>query len=199
MTVTIVGETRPITSRAAITGGVDTHAGTVRQDEPSNQQGHTSRNVGRSTWPCAENFGHQCTRPRTLTPDTLATSPDAVRKPASEKTSRAREGVRTGTVAYQAVVYPPAGNRSACQVRGQGWAAAHPARAGPRRCVCLGTVRLGGGRHGVHHRSGHWQPGVSEPVASGARWVGLDAGAVAEVAEGAAEGVGEWLGGLVPG
>ena len=42
--------------------------------------------------PCAENFGHQCTRPRTSTPDTLATSPDAVRKPASEKTSRARKG-----------------------------------------------------------------------------------------------------------
>jgi hypothetical protein len=38
----------------------------------------------------------------------------------------------------------------------------HPARAGPRRCVCLRTVRLDRGQHGVHHRSGHWQPGVSE-------------------------------------
>jgi glucose-6-phosphate 1-dehydrogenase len=41
--------------------------------------------------------------------------------------------------------------------------------------------------------------GYRKPVASGARWVGLEAGAVAEVAEGAAESVGEWLGGLVPG
>ena len=41
--------------------------------------------------------------------------------------------------------------------------------------------------------------GYRKSVASGARWVGLEAGAVAEVAEGAAEGVGEWLGGLVPG
>jgi transposase len=38
----------------------------------------------------------------------------------------------------------------------------HPARTGPRRCVCLRTVRLDRGQHGVHHRSGHWQPGVSE-------------------------------------
>ena len=38
----------------------------------------------------------------------------------------------------------------------------HPARTGPRRCVCLRTVRLDRGRHGVHHRSGRWQPGVSE-------------------------------------
>ena len=50
----------------------------------------------------------------------LATSPDAVRKPTSEKTPRAQEGVRTGTVAYQAVVYSPVGNRSTCQVRGKG-------------------------------------------------------------------------------
>ena len=66
-------------------------------------------------------IGAASVRPGTSTfPDTLATSPDAVRKPTSEKTPRAPEGVRTGTVAYQAVVYSPVGNRSTCQVRGKG-------------------------------------------------------------------------------
>src|SRR6266853_5435423 len=123
-------------------------------------------------------------------PDTLATSPDAVRKPASEKTPRAREGVRAGTVAYQAVVYSPVGNRSTCQVRGKGGAAGPSRRHRPaqvrvpengparswtaRRTSSIGTLAAGGiGNQSLQMR---------------AEW-GLEAGAVAEVAEGAAEGV----------
>ena len=87
-------------------------------------------------------------------------SPDAVRKPYVRRRPRAQEGGRTGTVAYQAVVYAPVGNRSACQVRGTGWAAApsrrhRPARVrvpenGParswtaRRTSSIGTLAAGG-------------------------------------------------------
>jgi hypothetical protein len=139
-------------------------------------------------------------RPGTSTvPDTLATSPDAVRKSASEKTP----GLRKGFVLALSRITLSCIRRWVTAPRAKFGARAerrpHPARAGPRRCVCLRTVRLDRGQHGVHHRSGHWQRGYRKPVASAARGVGLEAGAVAEVAEGAAEGVGEWLGGLVPG
>jgi len=48
----------------------------------------------------------------------------------------------------------------------------HSARTGPRRCVCLRTVRLDRGQHGVHHRPGHWQPGIgNQSLQMRAEWV----------------------------
>ena len=71
-----------------------------------------------------------------------------------------------------------------------------PARAGA--CARERSGSVVGGAACITGRDAGGR-GYREPVASGARWAGLEAGAVAEVAEGAAEGVGEWLGGLVPG
>ena len=139
-------------------------------------------------------------RPGTSTfPDTLATSPDAVRKPTSEKTP----GLRKGFVLALSRIKLSCIRRWVTAPRARFGARAerqpHPARTGPRRCVCLRTVRLDRGQHAYIIDRDTGSRGYRKPVASDARWVGLEAGAVAEVAEGAAESVGEWLGGLVPG
>ena len=134
-----------------------------------------------------------------MTPDTLATSPDAVRKPTSEKTPGLRKGF---VLALSRIKLSCMRRRVTVPRAGFGARAGRqpippaPARAGACAWERSGSVVDGAACIIGRGTGGR---GYREPVASGARWAGLEAGAVAEVAEGAAESVGEWLGGLVPG